>query len=62
MVMICVLLKPSILRGTVIYYHSGEDNHVVLLSLYPLILFSEQQKFETANNVVEILNSTCYAV
>lgn len=59
--MICVPLQPFVLWGTVIYYQSGEDNHVPL-SLYiqrfflcPLLFFSEL--LETADFMVKILCS-----
>lgn len=38
---VCVLSKPSTLRGTAIYNHSEEDNHVLPLCLYNLHLYSE---------------------
>ncbi len=61
-VLICVLLKPSVLKGKAIYYYSGEDNHVLLLCLYPLTFISAQQKSEAADCVLEILYRACYAV
>lgn len=60
---ICVLLKPSMLSGTAVYYRSGEDNHVfpLFLPLSPRFFFPAQHTLETADYVVEILNSARYA-